>query len=803
MRDTTVTPTLAPTPNPDSPLTAPELWNLPTPPGESSSVLADVLNAGIDPAGAFGAAFALNRVVGRESFNGWLQQKAGVQPTAPAASPASSAAPASAPQTNLDGSVSSPMDEKTSTIKTPQGQGSGLLGPDGKPMNPAAPDGGDAAKAASRAAADDAAEASAKASKRALGKVMAEDGAKAAVRQGVVQATTRGAALSGRLAAGALLRLGAMSVPGLGLAITAAFWVFDTDGRKAFNGLMEHLTGTVTPDVNAAPEPPRTKFLPLTQDGNRDPTIEEIDAAMSKANDATFGFAEDMVWPLDDRAMLTTSDFSPVTEKLTKFTADLGETLQQITAIYQGVPDEQFVTRAWNGTRPGMEKLSEFQSTMLPNMFGVFKRAVESGNNAYQGLRKVNLSNRQTIANSNSGIFSFFGNNIHREDMSGGVDEMRTAVDDMQKLVPGLVSALDGLAIAPNGIANGSGFGGTTSGETTPGDQPTTPGAPAAPAVTPLPPAPVTPADNKPAQPDNPAKDLASMLKNAVPNTGMGMPMMPQMPQVPNLGSMMPQSMPSAKPAGLDAKELPDDLKAKLADRLKDPDKKDPLTEPGKGKAPEGVLSPQPVPAGQHPGQQRPVVEPASDKPGEQKPAVASNTVEVNGRKWTFDNPKLAAMVDGLKSGEGHHSLRQVASDAGFRLPPVGQDIGTEVPTNELKPGNVIMGANNQNGVFLGVGDDGQAWAIDENGEVKPLHEIAKWDGGPHQGFFKLADDGSPTPQVQEAGHQPAPGAPPTPANPAPPPPPTPSTPDTNPGILPGQVTGNRGLNPGAVPPNQ
>ena len=789
---------------------------MPTPPGESNSVLADVLNAGIDPAGAFGAAFGLNRVVGRDSFNEWLQHKAGVQPPAPAASPAPSA-PASAPQTNLDGSVSSPMDDKTATIKTPQGEGSGLLGPDGKPVNSAGPDGDAAraatkpaaddaaARAASRGAADDAAEASAKASKRALGKVLVEDGAKSALRQGVVQATTRGAALGGRFAAGALLRLGAMSVPGLGLAITAALWVFDTDGRKAFNGLMEHLTGTVTPDVNAPPEAGRTKFLPLTHDGNRDPTIEEIDAAMTKANDATFGFAEDMVWPLDDRAMQTTSDFAPVTEKFTKFTADLGETLQQITTIYQGVPDEQFVTRAWNDTRPGMEKLSEFQTTMLPNMFGVLKRAVESGNNAYQGLRKVNLSNRETIANSNSGIFSFFGNNIHREDMSGGVEEMRTAVDDMQKLVPGIVSALDGLTIAPNARVSGSGFGGTTSGDTSPGgqpEQPAAPGAPAAPAVTPLPPASVNPADNKTAQPDNPAKDLASMLKNAVPNTGMGMPMMPQMPQVPNLGSMMPQSMPSAKPAGLDARELPDDLKAKLADRLKEPDKKDPLTEPGKGKAPEGVLSPQPVPAGQHPGQQRPVTEPASDKPGEQKPPVASNTVEVNGRKWTFDNPKLASMVDGLKSGDGHHSLRQVASDAGFRLPPVGQDIGTEVPTNELKPGNVIMGANNQNGVFLGVGDDGQALAINENGEVKPLHEIAKWDGGPHQGFFKLADDGAPTPAVQEAaGHQPA--APPAPGNPAPPPPSTPSTQDTNPGILPGQVTGNRGLDPGGVPPNQ
>lgn len=715
----------------------------------SNSVLADVLDAGIDPAGAFGAAFALNRVVGRDSFNTWLQQKA--------------TRPGAAPTTIADGKPLS-MDalfDKAEFADFPEWMSRQGPPESRRQMMRRRPPAG--------LQADDAAEASAKASKRALGKVMAVDGAKAAVRQGVVQATTRGAALSGRLAAGALLRLGAMSVPGLGLAITAAFWVFDTDGRKAFNSLLEHLSGTVTPDMNAPPEAGRTKFLPLTQDGNRDPMIESVDRGMGLANDAAFGFDEDVVWPLDDRAMLTTSDFSPVMEKFTRFTADLGETLQQITTIYQGVPDEQFVTRAWSDTRPGMEKLSEFQSTMLPNALDVLRRGVEASNNAYQGLRKVNLSNRQAIANSNSGILSFVGNYIS-DDMRTGVAEARTAVDDMQRLVPGLVAALDGLTIAPNGRASGSGFGGRTADDQSDAPAPAAPApAPPAPVLSPGAPAvAVAPADNKPAQPDNPAKDLASILKNAVPNPGM--PMMPQMPQVPNLGSMMPQSMPSAKPAGLDAKELPDDLKAKLADRLKDPDKKDPLTEPGKGKAPEGVLSPQPVPAGQHPGQQRPVVEPASDKPGEQKPAVASNTVEVNGRKWTFDNPKLAAMVDGLKSGEGHHSLRQVASDAGFRLPPVGQDIGTEVPTNELKPGNVIMGANNQNGVFLGVGDDGQALAIDENGEVKPLHEIAKWDGGPHQGFFKLADDGSPTPQVQEAGHQPAPGAPSAPANPAPPP---------------------------------
>ena len=801
-----MTPTLAPTPNPASPLTAPELWSLPTPAGEPNSVLADVLNAGIDPAGAFGAAFGLNKAVGRDSFNGWLQQKAGIEPpTAPASSAAApqAATPSSAPQSSLDGSASSPMDSKTGPIDATQGDGSAApRGADAaKAPDPAKAAADDAAKAASKSAADDAAKASAQASKRALSKVLAEDGAKAAVRQGIVQATTRGAALTGRLAAGTLLRLGAMSVPGLGLAITAALWVFDTDGRKAFNGLMEHLTGTVTPDLNAAPEPGRTKFLPLTQDGNRDPTIVEIDQAMGTANDATFGFTEDLVWPLDDRAMLTTSDFSPVNEKLTKLSSDLGDALQQISAIYQSVPDERYVNMVWQRTQPGVQKLSELQTTMLPNMFGVLKRGVEAGNNAYQGLRKVNLQNRQTISNSNSGIFSFFGNEIHKEDMSGGVDDMRNAVNDMEKLAPGLVGALDGLTITPN--AGASGFGGTPTGETQP-DHPAQPAAPAAPvvpggpAIT-APPA-VTPVDNKASEP---ARDLASMLRNAVPNNGMGMPM-PQMPQMPNLGSMIPQSLPGAKPAGLDNKELPDDLKAKLADRLqdKDKDKKD-LPEPGKGKAPEAVLAP-PNPAAAQQHQQRPVVEPASDKGPGLPPPAASNTVEINGRKWTFDNPKLAALVHGLTTGDGQHSLRQVASDAGFHLPPPGQDIGQDVPTNELKPGNVIMGAGNQNAVFLGVGDDGQAQVITERGEVKPLSEVAKWDG-PHQGFFALPDDGAPAAQVHQASaQQPAAGSPAAPAAPVPPAgAPAPSTQDTNTGILPGQMTGNRGLNPESVPPNQ
>jgi len=153
--------------------------------------------------------------------------------------------------------------------------------------------------------------------------------------------------------------------------------------------------------------------------------------------------------------------------------------------------------------------------------------------------------------------------------------------------------------------------------------------------------------------------------------------------------------------------------------------------------------------------------------------------------------------------GAAHKSIYQSASEAGFTMPPPGQDIGHNVPVNQLKPGDVIMGANNHNGVFLGVVDN-QAMAINEAGKVVPLSDIAQFDG-PHQGFFRLADDGAPaTPVTQPVADT---GTAPPPAPPVAPPaaPPTqlpPTTGATDPGVIPGQNTGVQGLNPRTVPPN-
>ncbi len=868
-------------------MTSPQVWNLPH--GEGTSALFEIYRAGIDPAGAFGAAFALNRGVP------WVQQRiARSQSASPAADggakagePQPAGSGQQSPQTSLDGSASSPMDGKTTPVDPASGTPADAARPTaaqpGAASAPSAPEGsapdpagGRAPSAAPHTAADAAGKAAAvtgedaaargagaeaaQVAKRRMAKIFQEEGAKAAVKHGVVQAVTRGATLGGRAAAAAMLRLGTLSVPGLGIAISAALWVFDTDGRKAFNGLLEHLTGTVTPDLNAPPTPGRTSFLPLTNDGNRDPVIEGIDAAMVKTNDAAFGFDANEVWPLDGSGLTTTSDFSQVQEGVNRFAAGLDETLTQISGIYQRVPDERYVAMAWGRTRPGLDKLAEFQSTKLPVLAKAFTNTAAAVNDAYQGFRRVNLGNRQAIANSNSGIWSFLGNHIKASDMSGGTNEVRTALDAIERSAPTITAAVDGLTVVPTA---GSDLGGSGTGAPvavgSPGAPPPSVAAPPVSVMpsTPLPegnpggdpPATAPPAAAQPAKPQQPestlGKDLASLLKTTVPATGTGMPMqlpqipnlipqMPGMPQMPNLGAINPAAgLPGAiKPAGLQpGNDLTDAIQKRLDDTTHPAKKDQPLAaevkdqqpqagEPGKGKVPEGLITPPVVPDKTNPAatQNRAGTETvaAAGTSAGHPESTASNTVDVKGRKWTFDNPKLAALVQGMTAGEGQHSLRQVASDAGFKLPPVGQDIGTEVPTSRLQPGDAIVGAHNQNAVFLGVGPDGQAMALDEHGEVKPLHDVAKFDG-PHQGFFRLADDGAPLPSAaassavpphaQTVADQPAvsgPGSPtPPPAGGSTPMGTPDSTQATNTGILPGQGTGKPGLDPRNVPPNR
>lgn len=624
----------------------------------------------------------------------------------------------------------------------------------------------------------------------------ARDGAKGAVKEATREAAKKGALLGSRTAAATLLRLGALSMPGVGTALTVLVWALDTEGRKEFAKMWGTLfsDSIAAPDVNAPPEPPRTQFLPLTHDGGRDPLIDQMDKAMVNTMAKSFDFPADDVWPTVNAPIETTTNLSATIHAFNELGSLLSDAISTIQNSYQAGASEPYIGQVWEKTKPGIDTLRDVQETVLPAMGRLLVDGATNANDAYKGFRSVNLKNRQAINNSSNGFLGWLFPGIHAEDMSDSTREMTAAVESMQRIADQMAAAADKVSVAPNRLTGESPVG--SKGEKEAPVEPN-PGLVTSPLVNPGP-STAPPAGLATKPEDNPAKDLASLLKGA------GIPQIPNpasmIPQTPNLGGMMPDLGSMVPPgAGLNKDPLAgnktglteEDIAKKL-EELKNAKDKDPL---GKKEGPDNPIAPlSPV------ANPAPVTQPAQGPqqqgtPAAEHPPAASNTADIGGKKIQFDNPKSAAMAQKLVDGHGATSLYTAASEAGLQVPPHGQDIGEPIPIGGIEKGDVVLGANDR-GVFIGE-VDGQPMVVTETGEVKPLGDVAKF-GSPNTGIFRLADTGSPMPNLADptAGQVPAAPAVPT----APPVSPL-TTAQTDPGVIPGQQTGSTGLNPGIIPP--
>lgn len=121
-----------------------------------------------------------------------------------------------------------------------------------------------------------------------------------------------------------------------------------------------------------------------------------------------------------------------------------------------------------------------------------------------------------------------------------------------------------------------------------------------------------------------------------------------------------------------------------------------------------------------------------------------------DGRQVTFPSEKLADMVRAMVASgtENPTSVYQAADQAGFTLPPVGQDIGTPVPPMDVQPGDVVKGADG-NGVSIGNSE-----VLMENGDVKPIEDVAKVGEAGH-GIFRLETADAPSTAPAPAPEQP------------------------------------------------
>lgn len=310
----------------------------------------------------------------------------------------------------------------------------------------------------------------------------------------------------------------------------------------------------------------------------------------------------------------------------------------------------------------------------------------------------------------------------------------------------------------------------------------------------------------------DPNEDLSKKLEDLMNRQPQQMPQMPGggmpgggmpggMPQMPQFGQDMqppfPQDTPYAAEATSDEDVEPFDDED-IDDDSVDEDEEPPVEDLGEDEdvAPDdGGIAP--VDAGV----------PEANGAAFNPESVEARTVDVgNGRQVEFPTSRLADTVRSMiaAGSDNPKSIYAAAAEAGYNMPPMGQDIGEMVPPSAMKEGDIIAGADNKNGVYLGNQE-----VLMEGGEVKRLSDVANFSGE-HQGIFRLTeplpthagldgvvqsvDNGTPEPTLTGAsfGGGAEPGVPTDDAVPF-------STTSEDASSMPGRSTGGGGLDAGSA----
>ncbi|MFT7022406.1 MAG: hypothetical protein ACJA07_001490 [Rhodococcus sp. (in: high G+C Gram-positive bacteria)] len=604
------------------------------------------------------------------------------------------------------------------------------------------------------------------------------------------------------------LRLAVLAIPGPGWAVgavaLAGTWLFDSELRSIAKKFVAGLFGSETPALDAPPSPPDTNFLPLTHDGNRDGIIRAKDQTLTELNTAMFAINPDKVWHPVDPAVSTTSGFEATVAGMTDLIARASEIAASVDALMKNYETEPLVQRARQGVRSSLDALSAVgEQVVVPVGNAVSSLATET-NTAYQSLRTANIDARQAIADSASGIvpWDFSVDESKMGSVDGVVDRYYQAATQaftsIDQAVGGwsLPSALKP-AVAPSNISVPPMQGGQgTAPNVAPSTQSSLPisSSPVLPSSTPTTPG------NATKTPSNLADVLASLTRTQNPAGAAAQNPMASSPLGNNPFGGMPQSNSGmganplggltnplsgqAAPTASASKDLNELLRNALQNKPATENKKKSATavndkgdEEKKDKKPEDKADGGEDPAKPAADPAMPATDgkpstaglpadpaPSADKPGSpldpaaQNPEPASKVVGIDGKDVTFSDVRTAKMVAALNPVDGAPpTIEKAAGDAGFKIPPPGQDIGERQNPASMRPGDLVIGADDHRGVYLGEGK------VLSDGEVKPLGDIAHFTGR-HEGIFRIDSETAPAPDpVPAAGDpdaQPAPVAP-------------------------------------------
>lgn len=560
------------------------------------------------------------------------------------------------------------------------------------------------------------------------------------------QAASRGAAAAGRAVATAaakeaprviakagIMTLGRVALaplPVVGTVVLAATWLFDKDSRSLVNGLISCMGGVgFPPDGDAPPSPPRTQFLPLTNDGNRDPQIEKIDQGMTQTNSAAFNYPPGDVWP-SSPTIETTPDFKATVSAINKLgpkASSIADSIRNLSNSLTADSSGNLVSSIPGKLGPLADALDEYRDTVAPGAASAVNGVTTKANEFYQKFREINNGNRAEIANSTSGLVPFAANHVNVAKMDDSIASAKAAAGEITKHNAGVSAAFSNWSVpttAPNGTGTTTPMSSVN--RTGPNAQ-TSPAAPLAAEPAPTAAVPQTPTSSETKSPlDGLLSSIPPLSAPSIPGGG-GIPM-PSIPPMPAGGPTMPDAgmNPMADQQPLDDERKDAEDKDKNDDRGQDAKGHDP-DEPKNGN---DTLSAVPGTPGTPPAAATP-------------PPGADRTVRIGNKDYVFDSARMAAAIrqsmEAAQSGPGI-PITQALADNGYTIPPIGQPIGQSVDSiTAAEPGAVIVSNNGADmAYYLGNGE-----AVNEQGETKPVDEVIN-PVGPNDGIFQMPEPGTP-----------------------------------------------------------
>lgn len=209
-------------------------------------------------------------------------------------------------------------------------------------------------------------------------------------------------------------------------------------------GIIEGFSGAKTPAIDAPPEPPRTYFLPLCKDGNRDPAIKATDGELVRVNTSTFGFNPDDVWP-ENPNIESTGTFDSYLDVFNQITDLVVEAVQASYGPLQQYQEEQQINRLLEARAPFIEAMTAMPQDLLQEISNESLYPIAGFSNAYAKFRELINKSRITIHESgnadtwakgllvNPVDLVWWKNTLDAEDMLNVAREMEAAANEIDQ----------------------------------------------------------------------------------------------------------------------------------------------------------------------------------------------------------------------------------------------------------------------------------------------------------------------------------------------------------------------------------